>query len=119
MKLIISLAFAVGILAVASALTCRICEFSLGSFCVTGSSTKNCTQSCSTIKTYAGSHYLFSKWQCDPNCNATAKIQTDHILKIDYTVSCCNTTECNSGNHVQLSLSLGVGMVLLWLLKAL
>ncbi|XP_063289327.1 prostate and testis expressed protein 4-like [Pelobates fuscus] len=119
MKLIISLAFAVGLLAVASALTCRTCDFRVGSLCVTGSHTANCTGSCSTIKTYAGSVPLFSKLQCDPNCTATAKTQTDNILKIDYTISCCNTTECNSGNHVQLSLSLGVGMVLLWLLKAL
>ncbi|XP_077316101.1 uncharacterized protein LOC143935823 [Lithobates pipiens] len=117
MKVLLYLTFAVGLIAVASTSMCNICKFKALSICFTGSSTQSCTGNCSTTKASFGSFSLFSKLSCDANCTATPKT-TDNVFNYDYSVSCCNTDQCNTGNSVKVSFSLGLGMVLLWLLNA-
>ncbi|KAM9327060.1 uncharacterized protein PAF06_003302 [Gastrophryne carolinensis] len=117
MKLLLCLGVAIGLIAVASTLTCKSCGFRFSSFCIGPSSTVDCTGNCSLTKAYFGSVSVFTKQACKANC-VSSNSTKDGIFDFDYTISCCSTNECNSGNSVKVSFSLGLGLVLLWLLNA-
>ncbi|KAM5145398.1 uncharacterized protein ACMZJ9_012727 [Mantella aurantiaca] len=117
MKVLLCLAFAVGLIAVASTLTCNVCKFRALSICFTGSSTPSTCGNCSTTSAKFGSASLFSSLGCDSSCNATTAAK-DGVFSFDYSVACCNTDRCNAGNSIKVSFSLGLGMALLWLLNA-
>ncbi|XP_063794148.1 lymphocyte antigen 6 complex locus protein G6c [Pseudophryne corroboree] len=117
MKTLVCLGLALGLIAVASALTCNICSFRVFSICLTSSSTAACTGSCASTRATLGSVSLFSKQACQPNC--TSASSAENTFGFNYTTSCCTTDQCNSGNSMKISSSLGLGMVLLWLLNAL
>ncbi|XP_056395810.1 lymphocyte antigen 6 complex locus protein G6c [Hyla sarda] len=117
MKTILFISFALGLIAIASALTCKTCDFRFVSLCITGSSNKECTGNCSHTSASFGSFSLFSKQGCKPNCTDEKDV-TDSTFNFRYNTTCCNTNECNSGSAVKFSVSLGLGMGLLWLLNA-
>ncbi|KAM4696604.1 ly-6/neurotoxin-like protein 1 [Rhinophrynus dorsalis] len=119
MKLLLSLGLAVGLLAMASALTCKICSFRALSICFTSSKTETCAGNCSYTKASLGDVSLFTKQSCESSCISSNGTKKDDIFSIDYVSTCCNTDLCNGGNSVKISLSLGLGMALLWLLNAL
>ncbi|OCT67905.1 uncharacterized protein ly6g6c.L [Xenopus laevis] len=118
MKLLLSLSVIIGAIVMASTLSCNVCKFRFLSFCVSGSSTADCSGNCSLTKAFAGSTSLFTKQACDTNCVSNTTTQTDAIFNLDYQKSCCATDLCNSGNSAKISLSLGLGVLLLWLLNS-
>ncbi|XP_068105506.1 ly-6/neurotoxin-like protein 1 [Hyperolius riggenbachi] len=117
MKLLLCLGVAVGLIALASALNCKSCDFRALSICFTTSSTATCSGNCSVTKASIGSMPLFRKQGCATTC--TSNSTKDGVFSFDYTISCCDTDLCNAGNSLKVSLSLGLGLALLWLLKAL
>ncbi|XP_053577949.1 ly-6/neurotoxin-like protein 1 [Bombina bombina] len=119
MRLILALGVTLGVIAVVSTLTCNICDFRFIGRCWSNSKVDNCMGNCSTTKTMIGSVQLFSSLQCEPNCVPTNGTSKDSIFKLEYTRTCCSTNECNSGTSIKTSLSLGLGLTLLWLFNAL
>ncbi|KAG8448647.1 hypothetical protein GDO86_015648 [Hymenochirus boettgeri] len=87
------------------------------SFCWTSSSTQDCNGNCSLTKTFLGQTSFFSTQKCDSNCVPT-NASTDNVFSLQYTKTCCLTDLCNGGNSAKVSLSLGLGVFLMWLLKA-
>ncbi|KAM4640771.1 uncharacterized protein O3C94_015329 [Discoglossus pictus] len=118
MRLLLAFGVALGLIAMASTLKCKICKFKALSICFTSSSVESCTGNCSNTKASIGSVSLFNKQACTTNCVASNSTK-DSIFDFDYSVSCCNTDECNGANSVKISLSLGLGLSLLWLINAL
>ncbi|XP_069602600.1 lymphocyte antigen 6 complex locus protein G6c-like [Ranitomeya imitator] len=117
MKTLFCISFALGLIAIASALTCKSCKFRALSFCITQSSEVDCTGNCSFTKVYLGSLNLFDKQACTPNCQS-GKNQSDATFGFQYDNSCCSTNLCNSGTSAKMSVFLGLGMGLMWLLNA-
>ncbi|XP_069799838.1 lymphocyte antigen 6 complex locus protein G6c-like [Dendropsophus ebraccatus] len=117
MKTLLCIGFALGLIAIASALTCKKCEFRAFAFCITGSGSEECGGNCSHTRAAFGSFSLFSKQGCAKECKE-AKNQTDNIFNFQYNTTCCASNMCNSGSSVGFSVSLGLGMGLLWLLNA-
>ncbi|XP_073405089.1 lymphocyte antigen 6 complex locus protein G6c-like [Dendrobates tinctorius] len=117
MKTLFCISFALGLIAIASALTCKSCKFKALSFCITTSSQVDCTGNCSLTKVYLGSFNLFDKQSCDTNCQA-GKNKNDSTFGFQYDNTCCTTDLCNSGTSVKMSVFVGLGMGLMWLLNA-
>ncbi|KAG8552820.1 hypothetical protein GDO81_003090 [Engystomops pustulosus] len=101
----------------ASSLTCNVCDFRFVT-CLSRGSTVDCTGSCFKTKAYLGSLPFFSKLGCQANCQSAVN-KTDSVFSFQYDTTCCTTDLCNSGSPVKVSLSLGLGMALMWLLNAL
>ncbi|XP_073497821.1 lymphocyte antigen 6 complex locus protein G6c [Phyllobates terribilis] len=117
MKTLFCISFALGLIAIASALTCKSCKFRVLSMCITKSSEVDCTGNCSFTKVFLGSFNLFDKQSCIANCQ-DGKNKTDSTFEFQYDNTCCNTNLCNSGTSAKMSVFLGLGMGLLWLLNA-
>ncbi|KAG9470771.1 lymphocyte antigen 6 complex locus protein G6c-like [Eleutherodactylus coqui] len=117
MRLFLCMSLALGLMAIASALKCRMCDFRALSICFYGKDVKDCTGNCTHTKATLGTVSLFSTEGCSDKCE-TSQNKSDNVFRFNYTVSCCSTDECNSGNSVKVSLSLGLGIGLLWLLNA-
>ncbi|KAM3911790.1 uncharacterized protein RB166_020325 [Leptodactylus fuscus] len=117
MKSFLCVSLVLGLIAVATALKCNNCGFHFG-VCFGPSSPIDCTGNCTYTKAVLGSQTLFYSQGCSPNCEAL-KNKTDSTFSFEYVTTCCNTDQCNSGTSVKISLSLGLGMALMWLLNAL
>ncbi|XP_075690596.1 lymphocyte antigen 6 complex locus protein G6c [Rhinoderma darwinii] len=117
MKSFLCISLVLGLIAIASALTCKKCDFRAVSFCFSGSSNVECTGNCSQTRVALGSVSLFSKLGCAKDCQAVQN-KTDSVFEFQYNTTCCLTDLCNNGNSIKTSLSLGLGMGLLWLLNA-
>ncbi|KAE8585372.1 hypothetical protein XENTR_v10021294 [Xenopus tropicalis] len=117
MKLLLSLSVIIGAIVMASTLTCNVCNFRFLFVCIGSSSTISCTGNCSLTQTFAGSAPFFSQQACDTNCVSNTTTQKENVFGLNYVKTCCSTDLCNSGNSAKLSLSLGLSMLLLWLLK--
>ncbi|KAM4019935.1 lymphocyte antigen 6 complex locus protein G6c [Anomaloglossus baeobatrachus] len=120
MKSLLFMSLALGLIAIASALTCKSCRFRALSFCILKSSSSevDCPSggNCSSTKVYLGSFNLFDKQSCDNPC-VEGKNKTDSTFGFQYDTTCCNTNLCNSGTSAKMSVFVGLGMGLLWLLN--